>query len=276
MIRSLDLISRLRATPSPHQVAKMALKIQRHLEVPHPDHHPGLWQGNQHQTGLRLSIVWKYRLPPAEDEMSNTSTISCKWQAPNVEDMVQDGKVGLTKAIMTGPGQAILFYRWQLLGEGLSLGEAWDAMFTLSGAISWVGKQAQLSAKPVSLGDGWQLIAQAITEGHIKPRGPGSPHSIPPPSTLFSFHNQDSSPWPANFPASAEWWEDAQTWPSPSTSELRLGTTARLWLRPETMGVMGGPTSVTFTLNRSWIWKQQKFTINFLISGINVWGFRRF
>ena len=85
----------------------------------------------------------------------------------------------LTEAVVIGPGWAILFYGWQSSGEGVSLGETCDAMFTLSGAIGWVGKQAQLSAKPVSLGEGWQLIAQAITEGHIKPRGPGHPHSIP-------------------------------------------------------------------------------------------------
>ena len=108
--------------------------------------------------------------------------------------MVQDGKAGLTEAVVTGPGQAILFYGQQSLGEGLCLGKAWDAAFTLSGAISWVGKQGQLSTKPVCLGDGWQLITQAITEGHIKPRGPGCPHSIPPASTPFNFSNQDSSP----------------------------------------------------------------------------------
>ena len=88
-------------------------------------------------------------------------------------------QAGLTEAVVTGPGWAILFYGWQSLGEGLSLGEAQDAMFTLSGAISWIGKQAQLAAKPVSLGDGQQLIAQAITEGHIEPRGPGDLRSIP-------------------------------------------------------------------------------------------------
>ena len=54
------------------------------------------------------------------------------------------------------------------------MGEVCNAAFTLSGTIAWVGKQAQLSAKPVSLGNGWQLIAQAITEGHIKPRGLGA------------------------------------------------------------------------------------------------------
>ena len=57
-----------------------------------------------------------------------------------MEDMVQDGKTGLTEAVVTGPGQAILFYRQQLLGEGLSLGKVWDAAFMLSGTISWIGK----------------------------------------------------------------------------------------------------------------------------------------
>ena len=73
---------------------------------------------------------------------------------------------------MTGPGHAILFYGQWSLGEGLSLGEVWDAVFMLSGTISLVSKPAQLNAKPASLGDGQQLITQAIIEGHIKPRGP--------------------------------------------------------------------------------------------------------
>ena len=126
------------------------------------------------------------------------------WQVPIVGDMVWDGKSGLTEAIVTSPGRTVLFYGQQSLGEGLSLGEAQDPTFTLSGAISWVGKQAQLSAKPVSLGDSWQLIAQAITKGHIKPRGPGHLHSIPPASTPFNFYNQDSSLQTTNLLAAVE------------------------------------------------------------------------
>ena len=68
-------------------------------------------------------------------------------------------KLALPEAIVTGPGQAVLFYRRWSLGKGLSLGKAQDTAFTLSGAIAWVDKPAQLSAKPVSLGDGWQHIA---------------------------------------------------------------------------------------------------------------------
>ena len=67
-------------------------------------------------------------------------------------------------------------------------------MFILSGAISWVAKEVQLSANPVSLGEGWWLITQATTKRYIEPRGPGHPHSISPASTPFNFHNQDLSP----------------------------------------------------------------------------------
>ena len=129
------------------------------------------------------------------------------WQAPIVEDMVQDGKASLTEAVVTGPGQAILIYGQWSLGEGLSLSKAPDAAFTFSGTITWVGKPAHLSAKPASLVDGWQLIIQAMTEGPIEPRGPGHCQSTPPASTPFNFCNQDSSPWPANIPVVAEQWE---------------------------------------------------------------------
>ena len=64
------------------------------------------------------------------------------WWVPVVKDMLWDGKSGLTEAVVMGIGWAILFYgRWSL-GEGLSLGEVQDTMITLSGALSWVGKQA--------------------------------------------------------------------------------------------------------------------------------------
>ena len=68
------------------------------------------------------------------------------------------------EAAVTGPGWAILFYGRRSLGEGLSLVEACDATFTPSGAISWIGKQAQLNTNAVSLWEGWQMIVQAITK----------------------------------------------------------------------------------------------------------------
>ena len=155
MNRNLEPISRKRATLSPHHMARMILKIQRHLGASHPDHHPSLLQGNL--TTLRLSIAWKYRWSPTKDERAAPPS-SHPWQVPIAEGMVWDGKVGLTEAIVTGPGQTILFYGWQSLEEGMSLGNTWHTTFTLSGNISKVGKQAQLSAKLASVGDGQQLI----------------------------------------------------------------------------------------------------------------------
>ena len=52
------------------------------------------------------------------------------------------------------PGRAILFYgRWSL-GEGLSLCKARDAAFILTGAGTWVGKQAYLAADPLTIQEG--------------------------------------------------------------------------------------------------------------------------
>ena len=47
---------------------------------------------------------------------------SYAWQVLIVEDIVQDGKTGLTEVVVTSSGWAILFYRQWSLGEGLSLG----------------------------------------------------------------------------------------------------------------------------------------------------------
>ena len=108
------------------------------------------------------------------------------WQMLIAEDMVCEGKTGLTEAVVTGPGRAVLFYGCCPLGEGLNLGEGRDTMFTLSGIIAWVGKQPEISTKPINLADGRQLITQAITKGHIEPRGPGHPQSIPCASVPFN------------------------------------------------------------------------------------------
>ena len=95
------------------------------------------------------------------------------WTAPIVEDMLCHGRTGLTKAIVMGPGWAVLFYgRWSL-GKGLSLGKVRDIMFTLTGAGTWVGKQAYVAADPLTIQEGWWAIAQAITEHRTEVRRPG-------------------------------------------------------------------------------------------------------
>ena len=73
------------------------------------------------------------------------------WTAPLVEDMLCYGRRGLTEAIVMDPGRAVLFYgRWSI-GEGLSLGEAREATFTLTGTGTWVGKPAYLAADPLTI-----------------------------------------------------------------------------------------------------------------------------
>ena len=76
------------------------------------------------------------------------------WIAPLVEDMLCYGRTGLTKAIVMSLGRAVLFYgRWSM-GEGLSLGEARDTAFTLTGAGTWVSKPVYLATDPLTIQEG--------------------------------------------------------------------------------------------------------------------------
>ena len=82
-------------------------------------------------------------------------------------------RTGLTEAVVTGPGRAVLFYGRHSLGEGLSPDESRDAIFVLTGAGPWVGKPVYLTADPLTIQEGWQEIAWVITKSQIKVRGPG-------------------------------------------------------------------------------------------------------
>ena len=59
--------------------------------------------------------------------------------------MLHDVRTRLTKAVVTGPGRAVLFYGRHSMGEGLTADEARDATFLLTGAGMWVGKSAYLA-----------------------------------------------------------------------------------------------------------------------------------
>ena len=95
--------------------------------------------------------------------------------APVVEDMLQVVRAGLTEAVVIGPGRAILFYGRCSMGEGLKVDEARDAAFLLTGAGTWVGKLAYLTADPMMLQEGKRAITQAILDHRVKVRGPGCP-----------------------------------------------------------------------------------------------------
>ena len=68
--------------------------------------------------------------------------------APLVEDMLHEARTRLTEAVVTGPGRVVLFYGRCSMGEGLMVDEARDATFLLTGAGTWVGKLAYLTARP--------------------------------------------------------------------------------------------------------------------------------
>ena len=76
---------------------------------------------------------------------------SYSWSAPLVEDMLHDIRTGLTKAVVTGPGRTVLFYRRCSVGEGLTADEARDAAFLITGTGMWVGKLAYLTAEPMTI-----------------------------------------------------------------------------------------------------------------------------
>ena len=57
------------------------------------------------------------------------------WMAPL---MMHDARTRLTKAVVIGPGRAVLFYGRHSIGEGLTADKARDATFLLIGAGMWV------------------------------------------------------------------------------------------------------------------------------------------
>ena len=88
------------------------------------------------------------------EELGAVPPSSHSWMAHLVEDMLHDIRTGLTKAVVTGPGRAVLFYGRHSMGEGLTTDEARDATFLLTRAGMWVGKLAYLAADPMTIQEG--------------------------------------------------------------------------------------------------------------------------
>ena len=93
------------------------------------------------------------------EETGVVPPLSHTWTVPLVEDMLHYARTGLTEAMVTGPGTAVLFYGRCSLGEGLSPDESRDATFVLTGVGMWVGKPAYLAADPLTIQEGWWEIA---------------------------------------------------------------------------------------------------------------------
>ena len=90
---------------------------------------------------------------------------------PLVKDMLQEARAGLTEAVVIGPGRAVLFYGRHSLGEGLKADEVRDATFLLTGAATWVGKSAYLTANPMTIPEDKRAIAQAVSDNRVKVKG---------------------------------------------------------------------------------------------------------
>ena len=89
--------------------------------------------------------------------------------------MLHDARTSLTKAVVIGPGRAVLFYGRHSMGEDLTKDEAKDATFLFTEVGTWVGKPAYLAANPMTIQEGQWANAQAITDCQVKVRGPGHP-----------------------------------------------------------------------------------------------------
>ena len=102
---------------------------------------------------------------------------SHSWIAPPplVKDMLHEARIGLTKAVVTGPGSPVLFYGRCSMGEGLTMDEARDAALLITETGTWVGKLAYLATDPMTIQAGRRAIAQAISDHCVKERGPGCP-----------------------------------------------------------------------------------------------------
>ena len=98
------------------------------------------------------------------EELGAVLPPSHSWMAPLVEDMLHDVRTRLTEAVVTGPGRAVLFYGRCSIGEGLTMDEARDAAFLLTGVGMWVGKSTYLAADPMTIQEGQQPIAQAVMD----------------------------------------------------------------------------------------------------------------
>ena len=105
------------------------------------------------------------------DELGDVLPPLHAWTVPVVEDMLRDIRAGLTEAIVIGPGKVILFYGRHSMGEGLTVDKARDAAFLITGARTWVGKLAYLTADPTMLPEGKRVITRAVSDQRVKARG---------------------------------------------------------------------------------------------------------
>ena len=172
------------------EMSGVNLQMEGHTDVP-PESAKDLQEPEASEGSPSHSLSWSpaQRLPSSHpntkhcleicvtltEELGVVPLPSHSWMAPLVEDMLHDARTGLTEAVVTGPGRAVLFCGRHSMGEGLTADETRDATFLLTGAGTCVGKMAYLAADPMTIQEGRRAIAQAITDCSVKARGPGHP-----------------------------------------------------------------------------------------------------
>ena len=129
------------------------------------------------------------------EELGAVPSPSHSWTAPLMEDMLHNARPRLTKAVVIGPGRAVLFHGRHSMGEGLTVEEARDTTFLLTGTGTWVVKLAYLTADPMTIQEGRRAIAQVITDCWVKVRGLGHPHVNPLAQQSFQFDPQEVIFW---------------------------------------------------------------------------------
>ena len=146
-----------------------SLQVNGQMEEPNQGARD-LWESEEDDTSPSHSPLWSpaQRLPSGcpntkycleiqvtlTEELGAIPPPSHSFMAPLVEDMLREARSGLTKAVVIGPGRTIPFYGRCSLGEGLKADEVRDAAFLLTGAGTWVGKSAYLTANPMTIPEG--------------------------------------------------------------------------------------------------------------------------
>ena len=159
-----------------------------------PSHSPSwcpAWRPPSGHPNVRYCL--EIRVTLTKEIGGHTPTLSFL-DGPLVEDMLQEARTGLTKAVVIGPGRAVLFYGRHSTGDGLKADKARDAVFLLTGAGMWIGKATYLTANPITIQEGKRAIAQAVSDNRVKVRGPGCPHVNLPAQQPFWFNTHRASP----------------------------------------------------------------------------------
>ena len=207
---------------------------EANLQMDGPDERPAQGAADHHETeeedsSPHNSPMWSPVLRPPTghlnmnyclsiqatltDELGDVPPPPHTWMAPVVEDMLRDTRIGLTEAVVIGPGKAILFYGRRSMGEGLKADKARDAAFLITGSGTWVGKLAYLTADPMTLLEGRRAITRAILDQRVKARGPGCPRVNLPAQQPFRF-DVSRTPPPEGLPSQRD--SDGMTpgWPA--------------------------------------------------------------